>query len=233
MEENEAKNLLTDLIQFKLFYAEKYLETIPTFLPLDIYPKERVTVEMTMECFLFFAVGALDVLFQEINKKLNLGIKQYQVKHSTIIQALKNNQTSEAKTILDQFQKYFLEPVHTEKVISDEEFNMGFTRYGDDVVGFFTEYENRNGVKYQHSWNRTNSSLWMLRNQRNLITHESLLKRAALRGTVPAKDYLRIRLVYNDQPTQAWDSVHYENPKEYFAEALNHLKSFVGAIKAI
>lgn len=233
LNENEAKNLLADPIQFKLFYARKYLETIPTFVPLDIYPKERVIAEMTMECFLFFAGGALDVLFQEINKKFNLGIKQNQVRPSTIIQALKNNQTPKTKAILGQFQKYFQEPVHTEKVISDEDFNAGSARYGNDGVGFFTEYENRDGVKYQHFWNRSNSNLWMLRNQRNLITHESLLKRAALRGTVPAKDYLRIRLVYNDQPTQMWDSVHYENPKECFTEALNHLKSFVDAIKAI
>lgn len=233
LDDNEAKSLLTDPVKLKIFCAEKYLETIPAIIPLDIYPKAKVTAEMNMECFLFFTVGALDILFQEINKKLNLGIKQNRVRPDTIIQALKNNNTAKVKTTLDQFQKYFQPPEHVEKVISDEEFNMGFARYDDDMIGFFTEYENRNGVKYQHIWNRSNSSLWMLRNQRNLITHESLLKHVGVRGTVPAEDYLRVRLVHNDQPTQMWDSVQYENPKEYFTEALNYLKSFVAAIKAI
>jgi hypothetical protein len=60
-----------------------------------------------------------------------------------------------------------------------------------------------------------------------------LLKKAGLRGTVPPKDYLRVRLDYNDKQTVMWDSIHYENPKEYYTEALDHVKQFIDNIKSI
>jgi hypothetical protein len=229
----KAKNLSINHIDFKLFCAETYLEDIPTFVPLDIYPQQKVIAEMIMECFLFYAVSALDITFQEINKKLNLEIKQNLVRPFTIIKALKNNQTKESKTILDQILKYFQQPIHTEKLISDKEFNDGLTRYDDNIVGFFTEYENRNTIKYQHSWNRDSSRLWELRNQRNIITHESLLRNAGSMGTVEPKNYLRVRLVYNDNPTQTWDSAHYENPKEYYTEELNYVKKFINDVRTV
>lgn len=47
------------------------------------------------------------------------------------------------------------------------------------------------------------------------------------------KDYLRVRLVYNDQPTRMWDSIHVENPKEYYSEALTHVKQFINNIQNI
>ncbi len=233
LDETKAKLLSTNPIEFKLFCAKTYLEDIPTFVPLDIYPQQKVIAEMIMECFLFYAVSALDITFQEINKKLKLEIQQNRVRPFTIIATLKINQTNESKTILDQVMKYFQEPIHTEKIVSDKEFNDAFIRYGDDGVGFFTEYENRKKIKYRHSWNRNNSRLWELRNQRNIITHESLLKNAGRFGTVMPKNYLRVRLVYNDNPTQVWDSAHYENPKEYYSEALNYVKQFISDVKSV
>jgi hypothetical protein len=186
-----------------------------------------------MESFLFFAVGALDIIFQEINKKLDLNIKPYKVTLEKIIDKLEKSQSNKASLIITQINKYFTKPFHTEKKISKEEFDTGFNRYGNDSVGFWTEYENRNGTKYQHSWNRDDSKLWELKNQRNLVAHDSLLKKAGLRGTVPPKDYLRVRLDYNDKQTVMWDSIHYENPKEYYTEALDHVKQFIDNIKSI
>jgi len=223
--------ILSDPIQFKLYCAQKCLEKIPTFVPLAI--DEKIIAEMNMESFLFFAVGALDIIFQEINKRLNLNIKPVNVRRSTVENALKSNQTNEAKTILKQIYNYFHKPEHMEKMISDEEFNDANNRYNDDMVRFWAEYENRNGTKYQHSWNRDDSKLWELKNQRNLVAHDSLLKKAGLRGTVPPKDYLRVRLDYNDKQTVMWDSIHYENPKEYYTEALDHVKQFIDNIKSI
>jgi len=60
-----------------------------------------------------------------------------------------------------------------------------------------------------------------------------LLKDAGLRGTVEPKDYLRVRLVYNNHPTHIWDSIHVENPKEYYSEALAHVKQFIKNIQDI
>ena len=205
---------------------------MPTKIPLEIYSKERVLTEILIEEFLFFSVSAIDILFQDVNNKLKLDILSNQVRPNSLVKALKVIEKREARAILGYLLQNFQEPKHVEKRISDEEFNEESSKL-DNALDFFTEYENRNRVKYRHFWDRSKSRLWELRNQRNTITHESLLKDAGLRGTVEPKDYLRVRLVYNDQPTRMWDSIHVENPKEYYSEALTHVKQFVKAIQDI
>ena len=40
---NNEKNTLIDSVQYRLFYAEINLEKIPTAIPLDIFPKDKIS----------------------------------------------------------------------------------------------------------------------------------------------------------------------------------------------
>ncbi|MDH3277512.1 MAG: hypothetical protein OEL77_03780 [Nitrosopumilus sp.] len=226
--------LLIDSIQYRLFYAEINLDKIPTSIPLDIFTKDKIATEIAIDGFLFYVNGALDLIFTEINKKLNLKLTSNQVKNTQyLIDTLETLDTGESKIILDEFQKYFQKPIHEEKIISDEEFNEGLNRYGYDVIGFHAEYETRGQVKYQHFWNRVSSRLWEIRNQQNLETYDSLLKNAGKKGKDKPRSYLRVKISNDDQPTVYWDSAHYENPKRYFTNILSLVRQFIDRILEI
>ena len=120
---NNERPVLIDSIQYRLFYAEINLDKIPTSIPLDIFPKDKIATEIAIDGFLFYANGSLDLIFAEINKKLSLGLATNQISPSDVVNALEVLQTDEAKTLTEEFQKYFQKPIHEEKLISDEEFN--------------------------------------------------------------------------------------------------------------
>ncbi|TFH01787.1 MAG: hypothetical protein E4G77_03040 [Nitrosopumilus sp.] len=224
---NKERNLLIDSIQYRLFYAEINLDKIPTSIPLDIFPKDKIATEIAMDGFLFYANGSLDLVFAEINKKLNLGLLPNQIHPLDILKALEEKHTDEAKAMIEEFQKYFQKPIHEEKIISDQEFNDGLNRYGYDIIGFHAEYESRGQVKYQHFWNRVSSRLWKIRNQQNLESYDSLLKNAGKRGKDKPRNYLRVKISDDDHPSVFWDSAHYENPKRYYTNILSLVKQFI------
>jgi hypothetical protein len=230
---NNERPFLIDSIQYRLFYAEINLDKIPTSIPLDIFPKDKIATEIAIDGFLFYANGALDLIFAEINKKLNLGLALNQTNPSNIVNALEILHTDESKTLIKEFQKYFQKPIHEEKVISDEEFNEGLNRYGYDVIGFHAEYETRGQEKYQHFWNRVSSRLWEIRNQQNLETYDSLLKNAGKNGKDKPRSYLRVKISDDDHAPVYWDSAHYENPKRYFTNILFIVKQFIDRILEI
>jgi len=224
---NKERNLLIDSIQYRIFYAEINLDKIPTSIPLDIFPNDKISTEISIDGFLFYANGALDLVFAEINKKINLGLTTNQIQPSNIIQTLKEKHTDESNTILEEFQKYFQKPIHEEKIISDREFNDGLNRYGYDIIGFHAEFENRNHIKYQHFWNRVSSRLWEIRNQHHLESYDSLLKNAGKQAKDKPRNYLRVKISDEDHPSVFWDSAHYENPKRYFTNILSLVKEFI------
>ena len=224
---NKERNLLIDSIQYRLFYAEINLDKIPTSIPLDIFPKDKIATEIAMDGFLFYANGSLDLVFAEINKKLNLGLLPNQIHPLDILKELEEKHTDEAKAMIEEFQKYFQKPIHEEKIISDQEFNDGLNRYGYDIIGFHAEYESRGQVKYQHFWNRVSSRLWEIRNQQNLESYDSLLKNAGKRGKDKPRNYLRVKISDDDHPSVFWDSAHYENPKRYYTNILSLVKQFI------
>lgn len=230
---NNEKNTLIDSVQYRLFYAEINLEKIPTAIPLDIFPKDKISNEIAIDGFLFYTNAALDLIFAEINKKLDLGLPSNQINPSEIMSALSKKDTPENIRILEEFEKYFQKPIHEEKVISDKEFNEGLNRYGYDVIGFHAEYETRGSVKYQHFWNRASSRLWEIRNQQNLESYDSLLKNAGKRGKDEPRNYLRVKLSEDNSPSVYWDSAHYENPKRYFSNILYLVKDFIDKILEI
>ena len=227
---NKDRNTLIDSIQFRLFYADINLEKIPNSIPLDIFPKDKIASEITIDGFLFYANAALDLIFTEINKKLKLGLPPNETNPENIIRALKNEKSTDAKMILEEFQKYFQKPIHEEKKITDKEFNDGLNRYGYDVIGFHAEYEARGQEKFQHFWNRASSRLWEIRNQQDLESYDSLLKNAGKRGKDEPRNFLRIKLADDNRPSVYWDSAHYENPKRYFSNILSLVKQFIDRI---
>ena len=228
--EKNARNVLIDSIQYRIFYAEINLDKIPSSIPLDIFPKDKIASEIAMDGFLFYANAALDLVFAEINKKLELGLDSEQTHPSTLMAHLENKKSEESKLILEEFEKYFEKPIHEEKIISEDEFNNGLNLYGYDIIGFHAEYENRNQVKYQHFWNRASSRLWEIRNQEKLESYDSLLKNAGKRGKDHPRNYLRIKLSDDNAPSNYWDSAHYENPKRYFSNILDLVKQFIDRI---
>ena len=233
LNKNKERNELIDSIQFRLFYAEINLDKIPVAIPLDIFPKDKISSEIAMDGFLFYTNGSLDLVFTGINKKLDLGLALNQINPSDIFQALEKKNSDEAKAIIEVFQKYFQKPIHEEKIITDEEFNDGLNRYGYDVIGFHAEYENRDQVKYQHFWNRASSRLWEIRNQENLESYDSLLKNAGQKGNDKPRNHLRVQLASDDRPAVYWDSAHYENPKRYFTNILSLVRQFIDKILEI
>lgn len=230
---NKDRNVLIDSIQYRLFYAEINLDKIPTAIPLDIFPKDKISNEIAMDGFLFYTNSALDLIFAEINKILELKLSQKQIVPSFIMDALYKKKTTDAMAILEEFQKYFQKPIHEEKLISDKDFNDGLNRYGYDMINFHAEYESRGREKYQHFWNRASSRLWEIRNQQSLESYDSLLKNAGMRGQDEPRNYLRVKLSEDDAPSVFWDSAHYENPKRYFSNILSLVKQFIDRILEI
>ena len=230
--DNERPQIV-DSIQYRLFYAEINLEKIPTLIPLEIFPKDKIANEIAIDAFLFYANGALDLIFAEINKKLNLGLASNQINPSEVIRTLEGLSTEESKMIIEEFQKYFQKPIHEEKIITEEEFTDGLNRYGFDKIGFNAEFENRNGVKYQHFWNRVSSRLWEIRNQQNLESYESLLQNTGKKGKEKPRNFLRVKIADDGYPPALWDSAHYENPKRYFTNILSLVKKFIDRILEI
>ena len=218
---------LIETIQHRLFYAEINLDKIPFAIPIDIFPKDKIAAEIAVDGFLFYANGALDLVFAEINKKLNLQLTSKQIHPSNLLQALDGLHTKEVASLITEFQKYFQKPTHEEKVISDEEFNEGLNRYGNDIIGFHAEYENRGQIKYQHFWNRVSSRLWEIRNQQYLATYDSILKNLGKRGKGKPRNYLRVKIADEGHPSVFWDSAHYENPKRYYINILSLVKQFI------
>jgi len=230
---NKERNLLIDSIQYRIFYAEINLDKISTAIPLDIFPKDKISSEIAVDGFLFYANGSLDLVFAEINKQLNLGLAPNQINPLDIVGALEKENTDETNAMIEVFQKYFQKPTHEEKIISDQEFNDGLNRYGYDIIGFHAEYESRGQVKYQHFWNRASSRLWEIRNQQKLESYDSLLKNAGNLGKDKPRYYLRVKLADDDHPAVYWDSAHYENPKRYFTNILFLVKQFIDRILEI
>ena len=230
---NKEKNLLRDSIQQRLFFAQINLDKIPTSIPIDIFPKDKIATEIAMDGFLFYANGSLDLVFEEINKNLNLQLTPNQIHPLNVLHALEGIHTEEATAIIEEFQKYFQKPIHEEKIISDQEYNDSLNRYGYDIIGFNAEYENRGQIKYQHFWTRVSSRLWEIRNQQYLESYDSLLKNMGNRRKEKPKNYLRVKIADDGHPSAFWDSAHYENPKRYYINILSLVKQFIDRILEI
>jgi hypothetical protein len=84
--------LLGDRITFKLYAAQQHLNKLKVIDSKygNIVGKERICVEMEIDCFLAQIIGAMDSLFFKINEKFELGIPFNNVKLDSVYDKLKS-----------------------------------------------------------------------------------------------------------------------------------------------
>jgi len=129
-----------------------------------------------------------------------------------------------------EIQNNIQEPIHSEsQTTKDIAMEYSECELGGSLgLDYCSIFENRNGVRFKHSWNREKSFLWELRQLRNQITHGPVLKTGGERGTVPAKDALIIPLKYGAQKPHEMAFIF--NPHEYFSHSLNLISNHINKI---
>ena len=215
----DISEALKDPIKFKIHSVNYYLSQIPNFIPMEALPEEKILAERNMESFLYFALSAIDILHLEINQKLKLDISDKDITVRKLMDKLFELDFDKSIKILDILETCSLKPQHVEESITEQAANEQFVKL--DTLDYLSKYENRNGHRFYHEWNRKNSWLWELRLLRNQITHSSLLNRMALIGDV-RQDFLCVRLDYNAKLSH--EMVFVANPQEYFSESLKKLR---------
>jgi len=224
----EIKETLKDPIKFKIHSANYYLSLIPNFVPMDDFPEERVLAERVMESFLYFALSSVDILYLEINQKLSLGISVKNLNAKSLNDGLSKSNLDESNKILNVLEDCSRQPHHTEKPITEqyakEQFGKLYT------LDYIAKYENRNGKRFYHEWNREKSWLWELRLLRNQITHRSLLSRMAIRGDENG-DFLCVRLDYSAK--LSYEMFFVANPNDYFSKNLKRIEELITTIRTI
>ena len=223
-------SLFHDIISFKILCAEYFLEKIPNIFPSEHDPSYFET-EMFMESFLFFIVASLDVLYSEINTKLKLGIYDHYLTRD-LETTLEKSELKLSLLILIELQKYTQKPTHEEKQTTREDAHIYAKKYLNDNWGldFWQRFENRNGVFYEHIWNRQNSSLWEIRRLRNQITHGSTTKQSGEIGGYN-RNALSIHLV-NDA-YKSHDMHFVFNLHQYFTKCVVDVQNLVKSVRKI
>lgn len=227
----EAATLLQDVVMLKIFCVEYFLQKIPQRFPQDQEFPSRLEAEIFIEAILFFGVAALDALYDEINKKLQLGIDNYYLTRD-LESKLQTTQSEKHALILAELQKYNQKPTHTERIVTREYSHEYAKKYLNDNWGldYWERFENRNGTFYEHVWNREYSSLWELRKLRNQITHGSVIKRS---GEFGGKNRSAVTVHLVKEAHEGREMHFVFNPHEYFENSLNDIKKLVESIRAI
>jgi len=230
-------NLRDEGIGFKILAAKFFLEKIPSIVPLEVNVEERLHAEINIESFLFFAIGAIDLLYKKINEKLNLPLPAHAVKLGTLTKELRKviaKENSEmAKKLLNEFALYTKEPEYVLKKTTKEI----ASQYAEDnlngVMGleFWTRFENRNGEWFEHLWNRKNSSLWELKELRNSTTHGTILSQSREQINKLSRDGIGLKLTRNVQSHH--DKYFILDPHEYFVKSLEIVIEYILKIEKI
>ncbi len=85
---SSSLKLLHDRVEFKLYAAEQHLDRLKEIGDDIAKDNARFEVEMEIDCFLSYLVGAVNSLLFEINNKLELGIRPYDVSFANVQSAL-------------------------------------------------------------------------------------------------------------------------------------------------
>ena len=176
-----------DSLGVKLSYAEHHLSKITSTIPDRLTNNNNFLVlEYHIESFLFFLTSVQDILFREINKKLNFNIKEYNVSLDKIIEKLKISKSLIAVKILPEFEKYFSAPKKRIKILSkkDVEKENLLVNYKEEQNGWLIRNKtdldiggivhDKNGIR-KISFSRKNCTLWEIRELRNHAAHGSTL----------------------------------------------------------
>lgn len=86
--DSTSLKLLHDRIEFKLYAAEQHLNRLNEIGDDIAKDNVRYEVEMEIDCFLSHLMGAVDSLLFEINYKLELDIRPYDVSFANVQSAL-------------------------------------------------------------------------------------------------------------------------------------------------
>jgi len=223
-------NLFQDVVLFKIACAEYFLEKISTIF-LSNQDMLHFETEIVIESFLFFMVASLDAFYDEINKKLNLQIDNHNLTRDLKLK-LCNSQSKISDLILIELQKYTQKPNHEEKQITQHYAHDYARKYLNDSRGldFWERFENRNGVFYEHIWERQNSSLWEIRRLRNQITHSSLIKPSSEIGGFN-RSAISLHFINNANKPHEMHFIF--NPSQYFTRSINDVKNLVESIRKI
>ena len=226
------ENLDRDL-KLKFNILETFLEKIPETIPWDDESKEYMECEKNIECFLFFSISIVDILYQKINNSMVLDIQEHRVKSTTIETNLKKLKCDKAKRILEIFNEHFsnplrwCEPVTRKYALSYSEEKLA----GSLGLDFWSRFEKRDGKYYENIWDRSKSKMWEINELRNQITHRRVLTRAAQIGPNSNSMYVQIPLIQISFNKIQYDYV--KNPKKYFSESYKSLRKFVDKIYKI
>lgn len=232
----ESDEILNDgKIKFKIHSAKSFLENIPESVPLQVDSEDRIKVEIDIQCFLFFSVGALDICYQNVNEKLFLGILPHKFSFPKFQEKLNEKVivgVSKAKLILDDLEKYTKEPTYEIRQSTQDYVDQYANEHFDGNRGleFWSRFEH-NSDWFEHIWKRKNSSLWELRKLRNLITHGSILKQSREQSNSYARDGLGVPL--NHEMRSFRDQYFVLNPKQYFQNSFRDVKMHINEIVVI
>lgn len=224
--------MTSDIVFFKLYCAEYFLKKIPSTLLLTDKAKYFET-QLFIESFLFFIVASLDALYDEINKKLNLGINNYYLT-KCLEDRLSKSTSNTARSILVELQRHTQPPKHNPpKQVTEQYAHDHARKYLDDSWGldYWERFEKiKKGLFYEHTWNRKHSSLWELRTLRNQIAHGSLIKPSSEMG---GKNRSAISLHLVKNAIKPYDMHFIFNPNQYFLKRFNNTKNLIKNIKQI
>ncbi|HVX02726.1 MAG TPA: hypothetical protein VHA09_06195 [Nitrososphaera sp.] len=153
-DDSTLKLLLHDRVEFKLYAAEQHLIRLKEIGNDIVKDNARIEVEMEIDCFLSHLVGAVDSLLFEINDKLELGVRPYDVSFANVQSALNAKtkkidllgelddarQNGRWYAILDELRNQsvhatFLKKVKTADAFSGEHSELRFMRFRRDSDG--------------------------------------------------------------------------------------------------
>jgi hypothetical protein len=103
---DDARKLLEDRVQFKLYAAKQHLKNLQNFLDRNgIYMnssfQSRVYSEILIEDLLFQLVGSVDAFLIRINDKLGLGLKEESIySNSQTVMKVSNKLETQGKSEL-------------------------------------------------------------------------------------------------------------------------------------
>ena len=249
--DNKADSLLRDFVGYKLFVAKSLVIKNNIFVkspnPYERY--KTFELETNISNFLFWAVGVIDAIQKEIEKKENLVIK-FDPKITPIVRKPRRMNAKQNK-IWQIFESFFRSPTFDMKIMTNTEYvkrlTMPFPSASLTVDNFNDISEahrrlSKFGITGQLSKIRSypchvgfdpvlnDSYLWILKKLRNHITHENILKRIDIMGLT---DITTIYFLIDDRKGMNPENmIEILYPYQFFSKSVSVLEGFVNSIRS-
>jgi len=224
--DKEAKDILSDPVDFKLVMAKYYLQKIDTTAHLD-YDWNHFVLESYAESFLFFANLSLEVIAFQINKELHV-IADDKFNTQMIERVPTKSLWQEGQNIVGGLFYESLTIYKIRKALSTSDPRQKSIL---DIIDKYFQYPR----KISSDWDLSCTSLWQLRELRNHIAHFQLFNRHVIAGG-PTHFLFRFK-VQNPDPKNGVSGIKLgiieDNPYRYFSNLFNDLVQFVKEIRNI